>query len=131
MTATASQVAQFVNPTDGAINVNVSQPITWSTALNADAYYLYVGTTQGAKDLVNTGEMAGTSYLASALPSGQTLYAQVIDRVVPVSSTRAAELVKLLENIYRSVNIALVNELKLPPVKIHWPPKLFRLMSSI
>jgi UDP-N-acetyl-D-glucosamine dehydrogenase len=37
----------------------------------------------------------------------------VIDRIVPVSSTRAAELVKLLENIYRSVNIALVNELKL------------------
>src|SRR3989441_3518611 len=47
------------------------------------------------------------------LEVGKTLYAQVIDRVVPVSSTRAAELVKLLENIYRCVNIALVNELKL------------------
>ena len=47
------------------------------------------------------------------LEVGTTLYGQVIDRVVPVSSTRAAELVKLLENIYRSVNIALVNELKL------------------
>ena len=47
------------------------------------------------------------------LEVGKTLYSQVIDRVVPVSSTRAAELVKLLENIYRSVNIALVNELKL------------------
>jgi len=44
---------------------------------------------------------------------GCTLYGAVIDRVVPVSSTRTAELVKLLENIYRSVNIALVNELKL------------------
>src|SRR5262249_34373171 len=44
---------------------------------------------------------------------GQTLYGAVIDRVVTVSSTRAAELVKLLENIYRCVNIALVNELKL------------------
>jgi len=41
-----------------------------------------------------------------------TLYAQAIQRVVPVSSTQVAELVKLLENIYRSVNIALVNELK-------------------
>ena len=40
------------------------------------------------------------------------LYQSVIDKVVPVSSTRAAELTKLLENIYRSVNIALVNELK-------------------
>jgi UDP-N-acetyl-D-glucosamine dehydrogenase len=47
------------------------------------------------------------------LEVGRVLYGKVIDRVVPVSSTRAAELVKLLENIYRCVNIALVNELKL------------------
>lgn len=49
-------------------------------------------------------------------PSGraaQTLYGQVVARVVPVSSTRAAEMTKLLENIFRCVNIALVNELKL------------------
>ncbi len=41
------------------------------------------------------------------------LYAQIVSKVVPVSSTRAAEMVKLLENIFRCVNIALVNELKL------------------
>jgi UDP-N-acetyl-D-glucosamine dehydrogenase len=41
------------------------------------------------------------------------LYAQAIQTVVPVSSCRAAEATKLLENIFRSVNIALVNELKL------------------
>ena len=49
-------------------------------------------------------------------PSGRaavSLYAQIVARVVPVSSTRAAEMAKLLENIFRSVNIALVNELKL------------------
>lgn len=49
-------------------------------------------------------------------PSGraaQALYAQVVARVVPVSSTRAAEMAKLLENIFRCVNIALVNELKM------------------
>jgi len=39
------------------------------------------------------------------------LYERFIDTVVPVSTTRAAEMTKLLENIYRSVNIALVNEL--------------------
>jgi UDP-N-acetyl-D-glucosamine dehydrogenase len=39
------------------------------------------------------------------------LYEQVIDTVVPVSSTRAAEMVKLLENTFRAVNIGLVNEL--------------------
>ena len=41
------------------------------------------------------------------------IYAQVVAKVVPVSSTRAAEMAKLLENIFRCVNIALVNELKL------------------
>jgi UDP-N-acetyl-D-glucosamine dehydrogenase len=41
------------------------------------------------------------------------LYDQIIVRTVPVSSTRVAEAVKLLENIFRSVNIALVNELKI------------------
>jgi UDP-N-acetyl-D-glucosamine dehydrogenase len=41
------------------------------------------------------------------------LYEGIFDRSVRVSSTRAAEMTKLLENIYRCVNIALVNELKL------------------
>jgi UDP-N-acetyl-D-glucosamine dehydrogenase len=40
------------------------------------------------------------------------LYGAAMDRVVPVSSARVAESAKLLENIFRSVNIALVNELK-------------------
>jgi UDP-N-acetyl-D-glucosamine dehydrogenase len=47
------------------------------------------------------------------LDVGLALYGSVIDRVVPVSSTRAAELTKLLENIHRSVNIGLVNEMKM------------------
>ena len=45
--------------------------------------------------------------------AAQALYAQVVARVIPVSSTRAAEMTKLLENIFRCVNIALVNELKM------------------
>ncbi len=45
--------------------------------------------------------------------AAQALYAQIVARVVPVSSTRAAEMTKLLENIFRCVNIAMVNELKL------------------
>ena len=40
------------------------------------------------------------------------VYGKIFDKVVPVSSTRVAEAVKLTENIFRSVNIALVNELK-------------------
>jgi UDP-N-acetyl-D-glucosamine dehydrogenase len=45
--------------------------------------------------------------------AGQALYGQVIDEVVTLSSTRAAEMTKLLENIHRAVNIGLVNELKI------------------
>lgn len=48
----------------------------------------------------------------ACLEVGMALYGQVIDKVVPVSSTRAAELTKLLENIHRAVNIGLVNEMK-------------------
>jgi UDP-N-acetyl-D-glucosamine dehydrogenase len=44
---------------------------------------------------------------------GCALYGAVIDSVVPVSSTRAAEMTKLLENIHRAVNIGLVNEMKI------------------
>lgn len=44
---------------------------------------------------------------------GAAAYSHIVDNVVKVSSTRIAEMSKLLENIYRSVNIALVNELKL------------------
>lgn len=43
--------------------------------------------------------------------AASALYGRCIDRVVPVSSPRVAELVKLLENTFRNVNIALVNEL--------------------
>jgi len=43
----------------------------------------------------------------------RALYDEIVVKTVPVSSTRAAEATKLLENIFRSVNIALVNELKI------------------
>ncbi len=49
----------------------------------------------------------------ACLEVGIALYQVAIDRVVPVSSTKAAELTKLLENIHRAVNIGLVNEMKI------------------
>mgnify|MGYP001627888812 FL=1 len=48
----------------------------------------------------------------NCLKVGLALYEQAIDQVVPVSSTKAAEMTKLLENIHRAVNIGLVNEMK-------------------
>lgn len=49
----------------------------------------------------------------ACLEAGQALYGAAIDRVVAVSSTQTAEMVKLLENIHRAVNIGLVNEMKI------------------
>jgi UDP-N-acetyl-D-glucosamine dehydrogenase len=49
----------------------------------------------------------------ACLEVGVALYGGVIDKVIPVSSTRAAEMTKLLENIHRAVNIGLVNEMKI------------------
>lgn len=55
--------------------------------------------------------VGGLNVQASELAGG--LYGSIFNRTVPVSSPAAAEMTKLLENIYRCVNIALVNELKL------------------
>jgi UDP-N-acetyl-D-glucosamine dehydrogenase len=52
-------------------------------------------------------------YTPACLERAKALYGQAIKTLVPVSSCRVAEATKLLENIFRSVNIALVNELKL------------------
>ena len=49
----------------------------------------------------------------ACLSHGEALYGHAVDRVVPVSSPQVAELTKLLENIHRSVNIGLVNEMKM------------------
>jgi len=52
------------------------------------------------------------------LAVAEKLYQQVVVKTVPVSSTRVAEATKLMENIFRSVNIALVNELKITFMKM-------------
>jgi UDP-N-acetyl-D-glucosamine dehydrogenase len=65
-----------------------------------------------AHNLKNTPKVVGGITPACA-ELGVALYSQVAEKVVPVSTTRVAEMTKLLENIYRAVNIAMVNELKL------------------
>jgi UDP-N-acetyl-D-glucosamine dehydrogenase len=60
----------------------------------------------------NTPKVMG-GVTPACLQMGQALYQSAIERVVPVSSTEAAEMVKLLENTFRAVNIGLVNEVLL------------------
>ncbi len=52
-------------------------------------------------------------YTPACLEKAVALYSRAVDKLVPVSSCRVAEATKLLENTFRSVNIALVNELKM------------------
>ncbi len=67
----------------------------------------------GSKDFSpsNIPKVIG-GYTPACLKAGLALYDRAIEQLVPVSSPKAAEMTKLLENIFRSVNIALVNELK-------------------
>ena len=60
--------------------------------------------------------VGGVDPLATEMASG--IYRAIFNRIVPVSSASAAEMTKLLENIYRCVNIALVNELKILSIKM-------------
>jgi len=55
---------------------------------------------------------------SDGLAVADRLYRQIVVQTVPVSSTRVAEATKLMENIFRSVNIALVNELKVAFMKM-------------
>ncbi len=52
-------------------------------------------------------------YTKGCLAVADAMYSAIVTKTVPVSSTRVAEAAKLLENIYRAVNIAMVNELKM------------------
>ena len=54
-----------------------------------------------------------SGHTPACLGLGTHFYDAIIDRVVPVSSTGTAELIKLMENIHRAVNIGLVNEMKI------------------
>ena len=90
--------ATFIRPTNGATNVDTSQPFSWSPAPGAAHYLLSVGTTKGGYDLVNSGALPSTqtTYAVPALPAGRTLWARVYsyvggnwDNVTDVSFTAA------------------------------------------
>lgn len=66
----------------------------------------------------NTPKVVG-GVTPECLAHAVALYERFIDTVIPVSTTRAAEMTKLLENIFRCVNIALVNELVMLCERMH------------
>jgi hypothetical protein len=79
--AQAQTISQFVYPTDGAANVDLTQHFSWTSVASAEKYYLYVGTAVGLKDLVDTGEITATSWPACGAPVGQISYARIYTKL--------------------------------------------------
>jgi len=75
--AAAYGAALIANPTNASTNADLTLPISWNTLSGAQSYYLYVGTSAGAKDLINTGEITQTSYATTGVPENQTVFARL------------------------------------------------------
>ena len=125
--AAAEQIATYMHP--GMLVVLESTTYPGTTAEVLQPMFEATGHTVGvdfflafspervdpANEQFNTRNtpkvVGGTTPACSAVAAA--LYATAIDTVVPVSSTQVAEMVKLLENTFRAVNIGLVNEMAL------------------
>ncbi|AZJ32649.1 BspA family leucine-rich repeat surface protein [Tenacibaculum mesophilum] len=80
-------------PSNGATNVSVSTGISWDAVVDADGYYVSIGTTSGGTDIVNNESVVGTSYtLASNLPENTTIYVSVIPYNSVGSATGCSEI---------------------------------------
>jgi len=103
--------------------VEVVVPILEKSGLKVDKDF-YVAFSPEREDPNNPEYRTETipKVVGSTSPDGlavaDLLYKQIVVRTVPVSSTQVAEATKLMENIFRSVNIALVNELKVTFMKM-------------
>jgi hypothetical protein len=75
--AAVAAPATFTWPLNGAVDVDSSQNIRWTAVAGAQAYYLYVGSTPGSKDLINSGEISATEFSAVSLPAGRRVYARI------------------------------------------------------
>ena len=126
VTATAQEIARHLSPgtlvvlestTYPGTTVEVVRPILEGCGLRPGEDF-FVGFSPEREDPGNAhfrtatipkivaGDGVDAGHLVTAF------YGRVVDRIVPVSSTQVAEAVKITENIFRAVNIALVNELK-------------------
>ncbi len=126
VTATATEIARRLRPgqlvvlestTYPGTTAEVLRPILAATGLEPGRE-VFLGFSPEREDPGNASfqtatipkVVAGDGEAAGRLIA--SFYGRVVDRIVPVSSTGAAEAVKITENIFRAVNIALVNELK-------------------
>lgn len=113
----AGQLVSLESTTYPGTTEEVMRPILETSGLeaNKDFYLVYSPEREDPNNLNHTTATI-PKVIGCDCPQGlqlaQTLYDSVVAKTVAVSSTKVAEATKLLENIYRSVNIAMVNELK-------------------
>ena len=126
VTATMDQIAPYLRPNQLVTLESTTWPGTTEEVLlpyiehsglevGTDFYLVYSPEREdpgNKKFSTRTIPKVVGGHTTACKDAGVTLYSSFIDHVVPVSSTKAAEFVKLLENIHRSINIGLVNELK-------------------
>jgi UDP-N-acetyl-D-glucosamine dehydrogenase len=119
----SGQLIVLESTTYPGTTVEVMVPILEKSGLNVDKDF-YVAFSPEREDPNNPNYTTETipKVVGSTSPEGlevaNLLYQQIVVKTVPVSSTQAAEATKLMENIFRSVNIALVNELKITFMKM-------------
>jgi nucleotide sugar dehydrogenase len=114
----AGQLISLESTTYPGTTDDVLKPILEASGLKADVDFFLAHSPERVDPgnarytTKNTNKVVGGVGPAS-LEVAHAFYAQTIDHVVPVSSAQAAELVKVFENTFRAVNIALVNEMML------------------
>lgn len=117
------QLVVLESTTYPGTTVEVVVPILEKSGLKVDKDF-YAAFSPEREDSNNPNYTTETipKVVGSTSPDGltiaETLYSQIVVQTVPVSSTQVAEATKLMENIFRSVNIALVNELKVTFMKM-------------
>ncbi len=117
------QLVVLESTTYPGTTVEVVVPILEKSGLKVDKDF-YVAFSPEREDPNNPNYTTETipKVVGSTTPDGlavaDAVYKQIVVRTVPVSSTQAAEATKLVENIFRAVNIALVNELKMTFMKM-------------
>ena len=76
-----SEKAEMTAPANGATITGGSQTFTWSAGSSATQYWLYIGTTQGGKNLLNKNMDASLTYAASELPTSGTIHVRLWSKV--------------------------------------------------
>jgi hypothetical protein len=111
--------ATFIEPANGSV-ASLAAPIRWTARPDALAYYLYVGTAPGLKDLINSRETMATEWPARSLPVGTPLYARIHTKYASgwVNSSIEFSIRPTAEFLYPAVNGATVS----PNVRFEWTP---------